>query len=154
MSANPIVPYEIAETIRRKKAKYCRYADTNQWHLFDQIALPDATFKFVDKKNEVVRQNGAAHEWGSLAEFQEHFTKTNAHIDAIHMVNAGELEMVADDEVKAIFGVLFHAGALDSEAGLHSTGAGHYHEVWKKVGDDWFLKSLWMQLIYWKVQVI
>ncbi|KAJ5002344.1 hypothetical protein K4K48_000313 [Colletotrichum sp. SAR 10_66] len=148
------VPYEISEAIRHKKAQYCRFADSNEWHLFDGIALPDATFKFFDKEGALVKQGDTEMTFDNLAAFQAHFSKTNAHIDAVHMVNAGELDMVAEDEVRAIFTVVYHGGALDTEDGLHSTGAGHYHEVWKKVGDDWFLKSLWMKRIYWKVQVI
>ncbi|KAF9877712.1 hypothetical protein CkaCkLH20_04847 [Colletotrichum karsti] len=158
-----IVPYEAAETIRRKKAQYCRLADTNQWHLFPQIALPTATFKFVEVYNDgaperVVHQNGVDFDWPSLEGFLGYFSATNKHVDAVHMVNAGELEMARGDgasdgdEVKAVFTVVYHAGAPGRADGMHGTGAGHYHETWRRVDGDWFLERLWMRQFYWKVQ--
>ncbi|KAL9574043.1 hypothetical protein ACKAV7_001819 [Fusarium commune] len=39
----------------------------------------------------------------------------------------------------------------EREGGVHGTGGGHYHETWKRVGDDWFMESLRMERLYWKV---
>lgn len=57
-----------------------------------------------------MKQGDTEMTFDNLAAFQAHFSKTNAHIDAVHMVNAGELDMVAEDEVKAIFTVVYHGG--------------------------------------------
>jgi hypothetical protein len=40
--------FETAETIRRKKAQYCRYLDTKQWDSLEALAFPNAEMIFLD----------------------------------------------------------------------------------------------------------
>lgn len=40
--------FETAETIRRKKAQYCRYLDTEQWDSLEALAFPDAEIILLD----------------------------------------------------------------------------------------------------------
>jgi hypothetical protein len=47
-------PPDVAEHIRYKKSQYTRFADSKQWHRFDTIFVPDATFCFVDQDGKVV----------------------------------------------------------------------------------------------------
>lgn len=71
----------------------------------------------------------------------------------IHSVGPGEIEQVGPDEVKAIFTVIYHAGPKGStDPKGHGTGGGHYHETWKRQGDDWFLADLWFRRLYWIVR--
>lgn len=66
---------EVAEIIRRKKTQYCRFADTNQFHLFDKIALPTTTFKFAGPDGVVLNENGIVYSWDNLEIFCAAFTK-------------------------------------------------------------------------------
>ncbi|KAH6960329.1 hypothetical protein DER45DRAFT_156374 [Fusarium avenaceum] len=147
MSVSP----EAAAIIQRKKAKYCRYADTQQWHRFDEIMLPDATCVFRDRDGGIITNSGVQCSWSSREEWAAFFKNENKDIQAVHLVGPAEMEQISADEIKSIWAVIFHAGTKDAEGGLHGTGGGHYHEVWKKVGDDWFMKSMDMERLYWKV---
>lgn len=66
---------EVAEIIRTKKTQYCRFADRNQFNLFEQIALPTATFKFAGPDGEVLKENGIVYSWENLESFCTSFTK-------------------------------------------------------------------------------
>ncbi|KAF6819993.1 hypothetical protein CSOJ01_01061 [Colletotrichum sojae] len=149
-----IPPYEVAETIRRNKARYCHWSDTLRYDLFSRVALPDAKFDFVDREGQVLTMNGVVHSFPDLDSFCKHFTAANTGIDAFHVIDPGAMEMVSEDEVKAVFGVTFGIGARGSDDGLAIAGAGQYHEVWKKVEGEWFIASLRMMRLHWKAQVI
>ncbi|KAL1865494.1 hypothetical protein Daus18300_007139 [Diaporthe australafricana] len=168
MSLSP----EVAEIIRRKKTQYCRFADTRQFQLFEKIALPSATFKFVGPDGSLVIEGGVEYYWDNLAGFSDFFSKAFENIQVvstfcktvsfhggievslilgkgIHSVGPGELEQTGPDEFKAIFTVIYHAGPKGTDVKNHGTGGGHYHETWKRQGDDWFLADLYMQRLYW-----
>ncbi|KAI3393814.1 hypothetical protein diail_3590 [Diaporthe ilicicola] len=140
---------EVAEIIRTKKSQYCRFADTNQFHLFEKIALPSATFKFVGPDDVVIAEGGVEYSWENLAGFCAFFTKAFESIQVIHSVGPGELEQTGPDEVKAIFTVIYHAGPKGTDMKHHDIGGGHYHETWKRQGDDWFMADLYMKRLYW-----
>lgn len=140
---------EVAEIIRRKKSQYCRFADSNQWHLFEKIALPEASFKFVGRDGVLINEGGVDYSWSSREEFCAFFEKIFANLQTIHTCGPGELEQTGPVEVKAIWTVIYHLGPRDStESKYHGTGGGHYHEIWKKKGDDWFLADMTFERLY------
>ncbi|KAK1987830.1 hypothetical protein LZ30DRAFT_818708 [Colletotrichum cereale] len=143
---------EAAETIRRKKAQYCRFADGLEWDRLDTVLLPDFTFEGVDPDGAVLVENGVRHRWESRAAWVAHFSTSFKTVQTMHLVDAGDLEQVADDEVRAVFGLIYHAGTRGTTDGLHATGGGHYYETWKRVDGDWFLASSSMKRLYYKVQ--
>lgn len=154
--ATNIVPYEIAELIRRKKALYCRSADTKQWRRFSEFALPEATFTFVDALTPDIpmTEGGQCMSFSHRDAFLNYFEERNKDLQYIHSVGPGELYFVDGKdrkEVKAIWSVIFHVGDGEETRGFHGTGAGYYHEVWVKVGDDWFIRSLRFERVYWKL---
>ncbi|TDZ74629.1 hypothetical protein CTRI78_v000543 [Colletotrichum trifolii] len=100
-----------------------------------------------------VVHGGAPAHFRNRQDFINHFTVANAEPESIHVVDPGDLEAVGEDEIKAVFGVVFHAGSReDGEGGMHATGAGHYHEVWRRVEGEWWLERLWMKRCFWKVR--
>ncbi|KAK4649832.1 hypothetical protein QC762_704695 [Podospora pseudocomata] len=154
--ATNIVPHEIAELIRRKKALYCRSADTKQWRRFSEFALPEATFTFVDALTPDIpmTEGGQCMSFSHRDAFLDYFEERNKDLQYIHSVGPGELYFVDGKdgkEVKAIWSVIFHVGDGEETRGFHGTGAGYYHEVWVKVGDDWFIRSLRFERVYWKI---
>lgn len=147
-------PPDVAERIRYKKSQYTRFADTKQWKRFDTIFLPNATFKFVDADGNVVTtpDGKTPYEWQSRESWAAFFEKALADAQVIHIVGAGEIEKVGENEAKAIFTVQYHAGPKGYGKGdLHETGGGHYHETWVYQEGDWFCKDLWFQRIYHRV---
>lgn len=74
---------EAAEIIRRKKAQYCRFADTRQFHLFEKIALPNTTFKFVGPDGSLIVEGGVEYYWDNLAGFSDFFSKAFENIQVV-----------------------------------------------------------------------
>lgn len=146
----PEVSPEVAAIITRKKLWYCRYADTAQWHLFDQVALPECTFEYGSGGKTLVNA-GTTYAWGSTEEFTAAFTKLFANLQTIHLVGPGEFEQIGPAEVKAVFTVVYFSALKNNAAestGVQGTGGGHYFETYKRKGGDWLLASLKMDRTY------
>ncbi|TQN74644.1 hypothetical protein CSHISOI_00821 [Colletotrichum shisoi] len=152
MTEKIYISSETAEAIRRKKSQYCRFADGLEWDRFNTIMLPTLTFEAVEPDGTVLVQNGVPYRWESREAWVAHFSEKFKVLQTMHLVDPGDLEQVAEDEVKAVFGVIWHAGTRGTEARLHSTGGGHYYETWKKVDGDWYMASCSMKRLYSKVQ--
>ncbi|KAK4202135.1 hypothetical protein QBC40DRAFT_277021 [Triangularia verruculosa] len=151
-----IVPYEVAELIRRKKALYCRYADAKQWRRFSEIALAEATFLFVEALTPDVpmSEEGQDLSFSHRDAFLDHFEVRNRDLQCLHLTGPGELYFVEGKdgkEVKAVWSGVYQVGDREATKGVHGTGGGYYHEVWVKRGDDWFMKSLRFERVYWKL---
>ncbi|KAL7937158.1 hypothetical protein V8C35DRAFT_294910 [Trichoderma chlorosporum] len=144
------LPAGAAETITRKKALYCRLADTNDWRLADKVMLSDFTFTGVDENNKVINLYGTDYHWTSRADWVAFFTEIFAPIQTMHTISYPELELVGPDEIKAIFGATYLVGTKDADKGVHGTGGGHYYETWKLKNGDWFLQKSKFVRIYWK----
>ncbi|CAF3465378.1 unnamed protein product [Fusarium graminearum] len=134
-----------------KKAKYCRLADTQQWDKFDSIMLPNATYSFHEPDGSVITQNGVTYAWSSLADWAAFFNNANKDLQAIHNIGPAEMEQISPDEIKASWSVIYHVGNKEPDSGAHGTRGGYYHETWRKVGDDWFMETLRMDRLYWKL---
>lgn len=115
---------EVADIIRRKKAQYCRFADTNQWHLFDRIMLPEATFCF-EANGSPVSIGGDEHIFSSRQEFVSHFSKVFESLQTIHLIDHGDLEQTGPDEVKAVWGLIYYFGLKGSDTEGHEAAGGH-----------------------------
>jgi hypothetical protein len=144
------IPVEIAEVIIRKKSQYGRYIDTKQWDKFDRVALPDAEFSFYDTDGSILKAGNTSFAFPSSAAFTVFFSKFFASAQTLHMFGPGELQLKADDEVGAIWGmedqiILKHTMGL-----VEIRGGGYYHETWKMERGDWFLKSLRLERTYQK----
>lgn len=153
-----MVSAEVAHTIRHKKAQYAHFADNHQWDRLDTVILADAKLNFYDENEEFVVTQDAEktpYSFKSLAEFQAFFSKQLAPMQVIHVTGPGEMETTdREDEVKAVFSVVFHSATKGTQGGVHGTGGGHYYETWKRVGDDdWRIKDMWFKRIFWRVLV-
>ncbi|KAK9421562.1 putative Bile acid 7-alpha [Seiridium unicorne] len=146
----PEVSPEVAAVITRKKLWYCRYADTRQWHLFDKVALPECTFEY-QSNGEILVNAGFTYAWSSTEQFTSFFSKAFENLQTLHTVGPGEFEQVSEDQVKAVFTVVYYSAlkkGAESSHGVQGTGGGHYFETYRRKGDDWFLETLTMNRIY------
>ncbi|KAK2066051.1 hypothetical protein LY76DRAFT_585594 [Colletotrichum caudatum] len=144
-----VISAETAETIRRKKAQYCHLTDGGEIErCAETILLPEFTFEGLDAAGAVIVEGGLRYRWESRADWVAHLSVSLAAVQSMHLVDAGDLEQVAEDEVRAVFGLIYHAGAKGQTGGWHETGGGHYYETWKKVDGDWFLASSSMKRLY------
>ncbi|KAL6878975.1 hypothetical protein J3F83DRAFT_724610 [Trichoderma novae-zelandiae] len=144
------LPAGAADIIIRKKALYCRLSDTNDWSLADRVMLPDLDFMAVDGQDTLIRINDTDYHWTSLAGWVAYFSTIFASLQTMHVVGYPELELVAPDEIKAVFGVTYLVGTKDADKGVHGTGGGHYYETWKLKDGDWFIQKSKFVRIYWK----
>lgn len=85
---------DAAEIIRRKKTEYCRFADTNQFHLFDRIALPDATFRFAGPDGNILNENGIVYSWENRQTFCDAFTEALASVQCVSILGSGCLSFL------------------------------------------------------------
>ncbi|PKY00280.1 hypothetical protein P168DRAFT_330498 [Aspergillus campestris IBT 28561] len=159
-------PTEITHSIRTKKHQYCRYADTNQWHLMSTILAPNLLATFVDANDQVITEGGAAFSFASRDDFVAFFAKAFETQQTMHVLSGdGEMEMTKSsspdgdgegegnggEEVKTIWGVVYQAASKEVTGGWAGTGGGHYYETWRVVGGEWMIVELKFQRIYWKV---
>ncbi|KAI0854345.1 hypothetical protein F5Y00DRAFT_222875 [Daldinia vernicosa] len=138
----------VADIIRGKKLHYCLCADTSRWHLFENVALPDATFSYYDMDGSLLGRDGVDWSWPTRDEFVTYYEKTFSKSQTIHSVGASAFEQISPDEVKATFSVICRV-ALDEEK--QGTGGGYYFETWVRKDNDWFMKSLRFERTYWHV---
>ncbi|CAM1500636.1 Fc.00g097980.m01.CDS01 [Cosmosporella sp. VM-42] len=142
--------FDAAEIIRRKKLQYCRFSDANQWQLLDQIMLPEATLEFVDSSGSIISQGGLEFKASSREEWKTFCSKAFTDQQTIHLIGEGEMEQIGADEIKAIWGIMYHVGT-EGTGGMHGAGGGYFYETWKRKGQDWFMETLRMERSFWKV---
>lgn len=139
-----------AEIITAKKARYGRFVDTKQWDKFSEIALPEATLRFLDTDNTPLRVGKIQLVFDSTSAFVKYFSDTFARANTLHMFGPGDLKQVAPDEVEAIWAMEDEIIVPGSLGLFELRGGGYYHEVWKKQNGDWFIKSLELRRTYTK----
>lgn len=123
--------FEVAQAMATVKAKYCRFADTQQWESFDQILLPD--FEFKMKHGNVVHDFSSRHDWVT------HFTELFRPLQTQHLVGPAELDQGSPDEVKAVVPVQYLVASKDQRSKLRMLGAGYLHDTNRRVDSAWFL---------------
>jgi hypothetical protein len=146
----PEVPPEVAQLITKKKLQYCRFADTHQWEKYDQVALPECTYEYRSE-GKVFVNAGFTYAWGSTEEFTTFFSVVFETLQTMHLIGPGEFEQISEDEVQAIFPVVYFSAlkkGVDSSHGVQGQGGGHYVETYKRKGNDWFMATLKMDRIY------
>ncbi|KAI8964850.1 hypothetical protein F5Y11DRAFT_57480 [Daldinia sp. FL1419] len=134
-----------ADIIRGKKLHYCLCCDTSRWHLFESVALPDATFSYHDRDGSFMGQDGEDWNWPTRDEFANYYEKAFSKTQTIHSVGAFHFEQVNPDEVKATISVI----CLVEIGGKQGTRGGYYYETWVRKDDDWFMKTLRFEKTYW-----
>lgn len=132
------------ESITRKKAQYCRYLDTKQWDELEGLMLSDAHLSFLNTQGEVFSSGGIRYRFNSPRDFTRTMRKVFKTAKTSHSVTNPELELVSDQQAKAVWAmrdcIIFPdiAGFIP----VSMRGYGHYFETWSKVGEDWFLSDL------------
>lgn len=129
---------ELAQIISEKKALYCRSFDTQKWELLNSVMLPDAKWKVINTDGSP-RKEGTNASFSSLAAFVAYFSEMFKSLQSIHNLGAAEMEQVSPDEIKSVFAAQWALGPKAEGAPGHVSGGGYYHEVWKRVGDDWLM---------------
>ena len=117
------------ESIKRLKARYCRYLDTKDWAawrtLFTDDFLSDTSAaggKTIEGADEFVA-----------------FTRESLRSQAtVHQVHAPEIELTSPTTARGVWAL---EDVVRFGPGVNLRGYGHYTETYEKVGDEWRIKS-------------
>ena len=117
------------ESIKRLKARYCRYLDTKDWAawrtLFTDDFLSDTSAaggKTIEGADEFVA-----------------FTRKSLRSQAtVHQVHAPEIELTSPTTARGVWAL---EDVVRFGPGVNLRGYGHYTETYEKVGDEWRIKS-------------
>jgi hypothetical protein len=146
------ISFETAETIRRKKAQYCRYLDTKQWDSLQALAFPDAEMTFLEASGSVQTAGKSKFAFSSPKAFIDEMRVLFKNAQTLHQTGHGDLEQISENEVRAIWSMedqlLFPAPF--ASAPIEIRGGGYYHEVWQLKDGDWLLRSLRLERTYMK----
>lgn len=152
--STPVIPRlkmrpspELAQLVCEKKALYCRSIDTKKWHLLDQVMLPDVKWKTVNADGSPQKE-GMETSFSSKDAFVAYFDDVFQPLQTIHVLGPAEMAQLSPDEIKCIFAVQWSSGPKGESPRGHVYGGGHYHEVWRRVGDDWLMAECVLESTY------
>ena len=133
-----IVPYEIAEMIRMKKAQYCRFVDNKRFRDLQSIVWPDASFTFTEPGGS------AGSTINTQASFIERVSDYFKGARSSHRVTNSELRQLSENQVEAIWAmddyIVFPLKEGELAPTMHRYG--HYHELWEQRNGEWKMRSL------------
>ncbi|KAL8339637.1 hypothetical protein RB601_005970 [Gaeumannomyces tritici] len=143
-----IPPHDVVQRVTNRKAQYARFADTKQWDKFAGLGLPDARYSYQDSSGDVVALQGrraAFDNPGSCAAFFGAFFRKQ---QSLHNISLAEMTQTGPDEVEVIWAFEDQLIRNYTFWTCRMRGGGHYYEVWRKKGDEWFIADLRMQRTY------
>lgn len=139
---------ECTQVIASKKALYIRAIDTAKWSLLDTVVPPDFSFKMLDLEGTILSLEGVEVNFSTRSEWQAHFSEVLKAKQSTHLVGPPEIEQISPNEIKTVFGAQFLISDKGPCPKERLTAAGHYYDTWKKVGDDWLLTEIALEMCY------
>lgn len=124
------------EEISVLKARYFRFADTQDWDAFRDLFTPDATLFYPEgQEHPLPRDESIARIKAVLA-----------GVVSVHHGHMPEIELLSADHATGIWAMedlLFFPPDRASEVGIESVhGFGHYHEEYVRRNGRWFIHRL------------
>lgn len=151
----PVSP-EVALAISTQKARYARLADTKQWdEMAATVFLPDVKLRYCDANGNPLMVGSRALVFDSADTFAQLYKRMFAGVNSQHNIAPGEFESgERDGEIRAVFGIedQVTSKALGSWAELR--GGGYYHETWRLVDGQWYIKDLELRRTYQNATVL
>jgi len=136
------------EDIRRVKARYCRFIDTQDWDGFARLFAKDASMTFYDVGGAVL------YSFTGRDDFLASTIEALSGARSIHQVHNSEIELTSTRSALAIWSmedrVAYAEGARRSFRTLH--GFGHYHETLRFVDGQWLIQALELKRTFLRVE--
>lgn len=136
------------ESVASKKALYTRAIDTAQWSLLDTILPLDFSFRMLDLDGHIMTLDGVEINFSTKEAWLAHFRELLKAKQSTHLVGPPETKQISPDEIKAIFAVQFFVSDKEPCPKERLAAAGHYHDTWKKIGDQWLLAEVALEVCY------
>jgi len=121
--------FEDFEAIKRLKARYFRFIDTQQWDDLKQVFSEDATLKWGPEDEQVMVGREAI-----LAGLRANL----AGAKTIHHGHMPEIELIDETNARGIWAMFDRV----DHPRYRLTGYGHYHEDYVKQGGTWRIRRL------------
>ncbi|EQB00037.1 nuclear transport factor 2 family protein [Sphingobium baderi] len=124
------------EEISVLKARYFRFADTQDWNALRDLFTPDATLFFPEGQEKPLPRDE------SIA----HIKKVLAGVVSVHHGHMPEIELLSADHATGIWAMedlVFFPPDRARETGVESVhGFGHYHEEYVRRNGRWSIHRL------------
>ena len=124
----PAAVLAAVEDIRRLKARYLRYLDTQDWDRFRSVFTDDVEMDVSEDGAGVVR--GSEQVTASIA-------TALAGASTVHQATTPEIGVDGDEAT----GVWAMTDVVVFPDGTRLDGAGHYHDRYRRVEGDWRIAS-------------
>jgi SnoaL-like domain len=121
------------ELIKQLKARYFRMMDTKDW---DGVAAVFADDVQIDMRGE------GATEVQSLGEFVPYLIASVGAVTTVHHGHMPEIEITSPTTASGVWAMEDMLWWPDGSRIRHLHGYGHYHETYRKVGDEWRIASM------------
>ena len=127
------------EAIRQLKARYFRFMDTKDWGAWRGVFTADVV-GWVD--NGVSTGGGdpmTGPKWEGIDVFLPTVRSAIENCTTVHHGHTPEITLTSDTTATGIWAM---EDIVDFPNGHTLHGAGHYHETYAKVDDEWKIQSL------------
>lgn len=119
------------ESIKRLKARYCRYLDDKDWTAWRRIFADDFVSDTADAGGTVV----------AGADNFVAFTRKNIGRPSqptAHQVHTPEIELTSPTTARGVWAL---QDVVRLRPGITLVGYGHYHETYEKTDGQWHIKT-------------
>lgn len=117
------------ETIKRLKARYCRYLDTKDWQSWRSLFADDFLSDTSAAGGKVIR---------GADEFVAFTRKSMRNQATVHQVHAPEIELTSPTTARGVWAL---EDVVRFGPGVNLRGYGHYTETYEKVDGQWLFSS-------------
>ena len=124
------------EAIRSLKARYFRFVDTKDWKGLRSVFTDDAKIEIPENFDRPFAPDP----------FVEMVEAALANAISVHHGHMPEIEILSETEAQGIWAMNDHLTFPPGDAGLTGAaeivGSGHYHESYRREGNDWRIATL------------
>lgn len=120
------------EEIKKLKARYFRLLDAHDWDAFADVFTDDVVFDVAESSS------GASTKDQFLASVREHLTTAVS----VHHGHTPEIEIVDDTSATGIWAMFDRVEPPPGSDYPVLTGAGHYHEEYRREAGQWRISRL------------
>ena len=119
------------ESIKRLKARYCRFLDGKDWEAWRQLFAADFVSDTAEAGGKVI------HGADDFVAFTRKSLDGPSHPTA-HQVHAPEIELLSATTARGVWAL---EDVVRLAPGVNLRGYGHYHETYEKIDGQWRLKT-------------
>ncbi|WP_238841803.1 nuclear transport factor 2 family protein [Prescottella equi] len=120
------------EAIRRVFSSRLRIMDTKQWDLYGSVHTEDVVSETFDPDNPVIGRQ-------ALTEAIRAVLDGNVSVTSVHHGHTPEITLTSETTAVGVWAMEDMLWWTNGASEEHLHGYGHYHEEYRKVGDDWLI---------------